>query len=187
MKLICRISLLGLVATISCKALQTEPAVREEIVVAPEDYSGFKVEERIVRGDSLAGLINNGSTVKIVFDYYKKNEVARGDVVAYAFAGNKDPIIKIVRGIPGDKFGIVNDGVKWRLTINGEIAKNSKGEPYSLDDHARRVLSLYVTDYKGVIPRNTYLILGNLVEGTIDSTRFGLVDRADILGKVVYK
>lgn len=172
---------------VSCKSTDVQTPQKQEVVPAKPDYAGFKVEERTVRGNSLTGLINEGTTVKIVFDYYKSNEVARGDVVAYAFSGNKDPIIKIVRGIPGDKFDVVNDGIKWRLQINGAIVKNSAGEPYSLDDRACRMLALYITDYKGVIPANAFLILGNLVEGTTDSTRFGLVDRGDFIGKVIYK
>jgi len=36
---------------------------------------------------------------------------------------------------------------------------------------------------KGIIPENSYLILGNLVSGSIDSTTFGLIDKGDILGK----
>jgi len=47
------------------------------------------------------------------------------------------------------------------------------------------MLSLYERDYKGVIPKNAYLILGNLVEGSLDSSRFGLVGKSDFLGKVV--
>ena len=48
------------------------------------------------------------------------------------------------------------------------------------------MLSLYEDDYKNSIPQNTYLILGNLVEGSLDATRFGFVDKGDILGKAVY-
>ena len=48
------------------------------------------------------------------------------------------------------------------------------------------MLSLYENDYKNSILQNTYLILGNLVEGSLDATRFGFVNKGDILGKVVY-
>jgi hypothetical protein len=35
-----------------------------------------------------------------------------------------------------------------------------------------------------VIPKDAYLILGNLPNGTIDSSAFGLVAKTDILGRV---
>jgi len=38
--------------------------------------------------------------------------------------------------------------------------------------------------YKGVIPENTYLLLGNRVSGSVDSTTFGLVDKSGIVAKV---
>jgi type IV secretory pathway protease TraF len=45
------------------------------------------------------------------------------------------------------------------------------------------MLSLYEKDYKGIIPQNTYLILGDQPSGSVDSSVFGLVDKSDILGK----
>jgi type IV secretory pathway protease TraF len=48
------------------------------------------------------------------------------------------------------------------------------------------MLSLYEDDCSEGIPQNTYLILGNLTSGSLDSSRFGLIDKSDILGKVEY-
>lgn len=48
-----------------------------------------------------------------------------------------------------------------------------------------KLLQLYENSFKGIIPENTYIILGNQPEGTLDSTRFGLVDKSGIIGKVV--
>jgi signal peptidase I len=139
---------------------------------------------KIVRGNSLSGLIESGSTVKILFGYYLCNEVKRGDTVAYNFSGDRNPIIKIVKGLPGDKFHLREISGIWNIFINGETAKNSKGEPYSLSEGGSKMLSLYERDYKGVIPLDAYLILGNISSGSLDSSRFGLVGKSDILGKV---
>jgi type IV secretory pathway protease TraF len=46
------------------------------------------------------------------------------------------------------------------------------------------MLSLYEKDYKGVIPENAYLLLGNLIFGSLDSTHFGLIDKSGIVAKV---
>jgi len=69
---------------------------------------------------------------------------------------------------------------------NSQILENSEGKPYLVSDNRYKMLSLYENDYKNSILQNTYLILGNLVEGSLDATRFGFVDKGDILGKVVY-
>ena len=47
------------------------------------------------------------------------------------------------------------------------------------------MISLYIKDYKGIIPPDTYLILGDNPFGTYDSTRFGLIDKSNIVGKVL--
>src|SRR5205809_2041881 len=93
-----------------------------------------KTEEREVRGTSLAGVVEPGATVRILYDFYHCNKVERGDIVAYHYAGNAVPIIKIVKGLPGDKFDIIQDGNLRRLRINGKIAVNSRDEPYEIGD-----------------------------------------------------
>lgn len=191
------------------------PAVWEnnDVVFAPSLTEGSeksadkyncvsKTEERIVRGDSLSGLIESGAIVKILFGYYGCNEIKREDVVVYGYAGNKDPLIKIVKGISGDKFHLEKipstgsrlhqdfDGqagqAGWNILINDEILKNSKGEEYFLSEQGHRMLSLYENDYRGIIPANAYLLLGNVASGSLDASRFGLVDKSDILGKAEF-
>ncbi len=146
----------------------------------------YKTENRIVHGDSLSGLIEPNATVKILFGYYNCNEIKRGDIIAYNFSGDKNPIIKIVKGLPDDKFHIQETNGVWNILINSETVKNSKGEPYSLSEGVSKMLLLYERDYKGIIPADAYLILGNLVSGSLDSTRFGLIGKNDILGKVEF-
>ncbi len=105
-------------------------------------------------------------------------------MIIYSYAGNPDPIIKIVKGLPGDKFLLQKTGNGWNIIINDETIKNSQNQPYALDASGYRMLSLYERDYKGIIPADAYLLLGNLASGSLDSSRFGLVGKQDILGKV---
>ncbi|NOR85774.1 signal peptidase I [archaeon] len=143
-------------------------------------------ELRIVNGNSLSGLIESGAEVNILYGYYACNVVNRNDVVVYNYSGSENSLIKIVKGLPKDTFNVsLVDGF-YVLVINGGIVRNSDGEIYVLDRKQRQMILLYVNSYGGVIPENTYLILGNLVFGSLDSTRFGLVSRRDIVGKVVY-
>ncbi|MDP3057559.1 MAG: signal peptidase I [bacterium] len=155
------------------------------------------VEEKIVRGNSLTGVIEPGETVKILFGYYDCNEIKKEDIIVYSYAGNPVPLIKIVKGIPGDSFrlqkeesgpvrGKTSNGVNRNILIKGEVLKNAQSQPYLIGESGYRMLSLYERDYKGVIPENAYLLLGNLASGSLDGTHFGLIGKADILGKVEY-
>ena len=145
-----------------------------------------KTESRIVNGNSLSGLMASGVDVNISYGYYACNLIQRNDVIVYNYSGSDNQLIKIVKGLPGDAFNVsFIDGV-WVLVINDKIVRNSNDEVYVLDKKQRQMILLYVDSYEGIIPKNTYLILGNLVSGSLDSTRFGLVGGRDIVGKVVY-
>ena len=143
------------------------------------------VEERIVQGNSLSGLIDSGSKVRVLKDYYQCNNPLREQVVAYNYSGDKNPIIKIVKGIPGDSWEVFRKSGGYGILVNGQVLKNSLREEYFISDSQSKMLLLYTSDYP-VIPQDSYLLLGNLVSGSIDSTRFGLVSREDIMGRVVY-
>jgi len=143
-----------------------------------------ETKEMIVQGNSLEPLIMPRKTIKVLFGYYSCHEIKREDVVLFDYAASKNPVIKIVKGIPGDKFELKHSGSGWNLLINNKVVKNSESEPYLITDHGYRMLSLYEQDYHGIIPPNTYLLLGNLAGGSLDSTVFGLVDKSDIIAKV---
>ncbi|MBI4276505.1 signal peptidase I [Candidatus Uhrbacteria bacterium] len=142
-------------------------------------------EEKIVDGDSMHGVIESGAKVQMLRGYYKCNAVQRGDVVVFQYAEKVEPIIKIVKAIPGDRFSLQQEGAAWRVLVNDVVLTNSRREPHVVNDASAKLLSLYVHDYRGVVPKDTYLIFGNLVEGSFDSTRLGLVGKEGILGKVV--
>lgn len=167
----------------------TKPSESEgRLVLAPSKQElgecPIVLEERIVRGNSLAPLVKSGQTVRVLFGYYECNEIQRDDVVLYNFAGSKTPLIKIVRGVPGDSFKLeqTKRGA-WHIIINGEVLKNSVGQNYLISGKRYEMLALYEKDFKGKIPAGAYLLLGNITSGATDSTRFGLVSKRDILGK----
>ncbi|MEA3229570.1 MAG: signal peptidase I [archaeon] len=144
-----------------------------------------KTESKIVRGNSLTGIVENGQAVKIHLGYYGCNGVKREDIVVYNYSGSENLLIKVVKGLPQDNFSLQKTGAEWNLVINAGIVKNSESIPYILNEQVYAMLSLYMDDYGGIIPENTYLILGNIAEGSLDSTHFGLIDREDISGKAM--
>lgn len=141
--------------------------------------------EKTVRGASLTGIVESGECIVILENYYNCNSVKRDEVIAYEYAGNKDPIIKIIKAIPGDTFHTGKTDNGWSILINEEILKNSKNEPYILNEKKRKMISLYENDYNGVMPEDVYLLLGNITTGSLDSTKFGLVGKKNIIGKVI--
>ena len=144
----------------------------------------IKTEEMIVRGNSLDPLIKSDQTIKALFGYYDCNKIKICDIVLFDYAGNKNSVIKIVKGISGDKFELRQSNSGYNIIVNGQIVKNSENEPYLVSGNAYKMLSLYEKDYKGVIPEDAYLLLGNRISGSVDSTTFGLVDKSGIIAKV---
>lgn len=144
-----------------------------------------ELARRVVSGSSLQGIIRDGEEVLIEFGYYACRPVARGDIVAYRYGGNERPIIKIARGIPGDTLALESgESDAWYLVINGERVHDAAGKFYILDASQARMISLYVRDYGGVIPAESYLLLGSASAASLDSRQFGLAAKADILGRV---
>lgn len=136
-------------------------------------------EEIIIRvhGNSLAPLAKDGAEIDGVRG--DCGAPKHGDFVLVDSPRNPNlPLIKIVFGVPGDKFRLKETEGGHNLIINGTLAKNSEGKPYLFAGKRKDMLSLY----EGPIPANTYLILGNDPSGSTDSTRIGLVDKSAIAG-----
>jgi len=104
-----------------------------------------------------------------------------GDVVLFHSDSSRVPLIKALRGLPGDKFA-VSDG---KIVINGSTVTNSAGEPYRLSPPRAAMIALYVHDNHGVIPPDSFLVMGENPAGSLDSSRFGLVSRQAIIGRLV--
>ena len=157
---------------------------KEEEASKPEEECPIRTEKRIVRGSSLSPLIESGETVEVFFNYYDCNEVKRGDVVLYNYAGSRNLLIKVVRGVSGDSFELKEKTGGWRILINGRAIKNSAGEYHLIPDRKVKMLTLYEKSYDGRIPENAYLLLGESISGTTDSSRFGFVHKNDLQARV---
>jgi len=157
---------------------------KDNIESLKEANCSVKTKEMIVQGDSMAPLIEPGQTIKALFGYYNCHKVKRGDVILFKYAGNKNLIIKIVKGTPGDSFQLEKTSVAWNLYVNNKLVVNSENKAYLLSGVRYKMLHLYEKSYKGIIPSNAYLVLGNKTSGTLDSTRIGLIGKKNIVAKV---
>lgn len=139
----------------------------------------------VIYGGSLQPLLKDGTHITLLRGYYDCHEVGRGDLAAFKWAGSGNPLVKIVAAIPGDAWALdPQPRALWHIVVNGKTLRNSAGQPYQLTAPEKAFLDLYMNDYKGVVPENTYLMLGDAVEGSSDSRRFGLVNKTDVIGKV---
>lgn len=151
----------------------------EKITGNKEGYS--KV---LIQGDSMSGLLEDGQSYTFNFEY-DKSSIQRDDIVIYDYKGLRNAVAKSVKGIEGDKFELIRDGNHYLMYVNDEVVTNSFGEAIKVSNENYRLLHLYESDYKNVIPKDALLLLGNKDYGTIDSTKFGLVSKNDILGVYV--
>ena len=143
----------------------------------------YKIEEKKVRGNSLQGLIEDGQIVKVLLGYYDCHQIERDDIILFTHGSSENPLIKIVKGIPGDKFNLQETAGGWHILINENILKNTLEKPYLIDQSGYKMLSLYIVDHNGIIPEQALLIMGNLTFGTTDSSRLGLISIRDVLGR----
>jgi signal peptidase I len=164
----------------------SSPQIQPSAITAATEKCSVTPEHRTAWGSSLSGIVEAGDIVTVLVGYYACNPVRRGDIVAYDYKGNPDPVTKIVKGVPGDRWHLEASGSAYRIIVNDKALTTSTGEEYAILANRAGILKLYARDYP-VIPDKAYLLLGNLPEGTLDATRFGLVGLDSIIGKVVLK
>ena len=142
--------------------------------------------ELTVSGHSMTGLVEDGEQLKAQFGYYDCTSVKRDDWVLYRF-GNQRSYVKVVRGLYPDHFAIEpsTTGQGWHIRVNNTVLTNSTGQPFVLEAHKGKQLRDEAKLYQGQIPRGKFLIMGNLLEGSHDSSWYGLINRDQLLAKIV--
>lgn len=137
----------------------------------------YKNQTIVVEGSSMSPLIRDVEELIEQVGYYNCNQVQRGDVITYNYSGNENLLIKQIKAVENDTFEYRNK----KIYINNQTLKNSVGDEYVIDS---KMLKLYADSYP-IIPKDTYLILGDNTKSSLDSSEFGLVDISDIVGRVV--
>ncbi len=145
-------------------------------------------QKSLVKGNSLAPLVRNGSTIAWEPLSCTKLPLSNETIVILKNGSSKIPLIKIIKAIHGDRFKIKQIGTRplWYVEVNGKLLKNSAKVLYKLPTAKARMLQLYEKSFKGIIPPNTYMVLGDQVGGTTDSSRFGLINRKAIIGVIIH-
>ncbi len=156
------------------------------IGVLPPPSCPIEYETKIVTGNSLEGIFNDGEKVQAMFGYYACHPIQRGDIIIYDAPGKQHSFIKIIHAVPDDSFALEQTkSGDYSIRVNGRILKTSTNQPYHLTAQKSRLLAGYADYYENRIPQYSYLILGNLPGGSIDSTQFGLIKAERIIARVM--
>ena len=168
----------------------TEHLIANPSVVAASPACVTKKINLTVSGHSMSGLVEDGEQLQAQFGYYDCMPVKRHDWVLYRF-GNQRSYVKIVRGLYPDSFSLKasnhqprHEAQGWQIEVNKTLLTNSKGQPFFLEAHKGKQLRDEVALFQGKVPRGKFLIMGNLTEGTHDSSWYGLVNRDQLLAKI---
>jgi signal peptidase I len=139
-----------------------------------------------INGYSMYPFLKPEEDVQAFFNYYDCHDILRNDVVLYKYTGNTNLLIKFIKAIPGDKWNLNKTDSGYEIVVNDVNLLNSEGKLYLISESSIKMLALYVKDYP-IIPTDTYLLLGDKIDGSLDSTSFGLVSRKDIMARVQKK
>lgn len=143
-----------------------------------------------VNDDFMASRFKKGEAVTVAINFYNCNEVKRNDLVLFQFSEQIAPVLRIVRGLPGDHYALEpspDDKQKWGLAINGEKILAPDGKPFLLSSESVPPLKTYELSRRGVLMPDEYIILATEPPGLSDSTNLGLIHKASLIGRVSNK
>lgn len=135
----------------------------------------------------MTGLINRGEVFEVMVDYYKCNPPQAGDVVLYKPSSAKEPVVKIIRAVPDDKFELIQDRRKnrWNIEINGDVLAH-RNEPFYFGNRSTESpLEKYLKSRGSRLEAGELLVFSYKPPGIQDSGSLGPVRIDDIVGKVL--
>lgn len=121
-----------------------------------------------VTGRSMEPTYRNGRISMINLLAYRRQEPRRGDVVAIQLQGRRMIILKRIVGLPGERV-LIRDG---HALVNG----TPLDEPYA------RGRDVPPMNQEAELRSHQYLVIGD----NRDVSEYGLVDRSEIKGKVLF-
>ena len=136
---------------------------------------------------NMVDLIPKSSTVKIMMDFYNCNEIKRNDLVWYRFSNQIPPVVRLVRGLPGDKYSLSpdpEDKERWFISVNGSKIK-SENENFYIKSNTVPPLKTYELSRGGILRDDEYILLSSFPPGLSDSSNLGLISKKALVGKVI--
>lgn len=152
----------------------------------PDDLGRCKIRVVEAAGTSMIPLVRPGESLLMLENYYATHQVQRGDYVAVSHPAYKDPLGKLVLGVPGDRWSIESRNGSRGIVVNGKALRNSEGQEYQLSDREASLLLKYADNHP-TIPDGAVLLLGDNPNEGVDSRKFGLIGIGSLLGRIVRK
>ncbi len=164
-------------------------------------YSSYFIKEKInsmgqvscvtdqkvitMQDTDLSGLVEKGHVLKVLIGYYNCNDVAEGDLVYFRISPPIEPVVKIVYGLPGDTFEVMETDIEteWHIKINGSLIM-AGNKPYFIRSRHTPPLKTYQISRNGILGKNEYIILSNVPPGLSDSSNLGIIKRKAFEGRV---
>ncbi len=143
-----------------------------------------------VDDEYMASVLHKGETVSALDNFYACNEVKRNDLVLFRFSDQIAPVVRIVRGLPGDKYTVEKSTeakTKWTLAINGQKVLGPSGKPFLIESNSVPPLRTYELSRNGLLLADEYIVLSTEPPGLSDSTNLGLIHKQALVGRVRQK
>ena len=139
-----------------------------------------------ISGNSMEPALSSGNVVILSRLHYKFSDMQRNEIVVLKKKnkdGIKESYVKRIVGLPGEEIHFLNgyiyiDGEKFKEEFLAENVETSNFMFVDVCDEAECP--------NGKIPEGKYLVLGDNRNNSIDSRSFGLVEKGEIEGKVVF-
>ncbi len=130
----------------------------------------------VVTGNSMLPNFHDSEQILVEKVSLKYREIGRGDVVIVKHPENHSTLLlKRVIGLPGETFEISNGNV----FINGE----SLDEPYLFEQNVTLGKVSIPDNVALLIPSNSYVVLGDNRDDSLDSRNWGPLEKNLIVGR----
>lgn len=131
-------------------------------------------------GDSMSPTLSNGDVFLLDKISYNFKEIKRNDVIAFKFADTKY-LVKRVIGMPGERIDYKNN----ILYINGKAYDELFLDEDVITDEF--IMEQIKGCDDGVIPENSYFVLGDNRGNSLDSRAIGVISKEDIIGRTSFR
>lgn len=135
----------------------------------------------------MSGIIDRGEEFQVLVGYYECNPVQPKDIVLFNDPEKQQPVVKVVRAVPEDKFAVFPDkrDRRWNIKINGETLVH-RDDPYSFGlKTAGSPLLNYEKENGSKVPTGQVIIFSYKPPGIQDSSTFGTIPISKLIGKVI--
>jgi peroxiredoxin len=142
-----------------------------------------------IKDPHMEAVYPEGAQVKVLSNYYQCNPIQKSQHVWFKFSESIRPVVRIVAGIPGDRYELSQESSneRWVLKINGEPLKAENGEAYFIESKNVPPLKTYEISRKGILRDEEYILVSANPPGLTDSGNLGLIAPEKFAGRVLPK